>query len=144
MASKLYFILSMGWLLCVGSIFAQNTATSSSWIIANNSGQTTLSTSEFERVFIGERALWKNGKQVIIVMHTNKTAEAQLTANRFFDGNVGRMQKYWLGMVFQGRVKPPVFLDSHAAIVAYVTQHEGAIALVYDADFPKHLEIRVQ
>jgi hypothetical protein len=40
------------------------------------------------------------------------------------------MQRYWLGLVFQGRASAPVFVDSAAEVLSYVQEHPGAIGMV--------------
>ncbi len=143
MASKLTLFLSLSWLLVANLSSAQGNDLEY-WIIANDISLNKLERSNIEPILLGEQSMWRNGRQIIVVHYTNKSPEAQLTADLFFDGKVTTMQKYWLGMVFQGRVKPPVFLGSHKEIVDYVSTHQGAIAIVYSSDFPEQLAIEIE
>jgi hypothetical protein len=40
------------------------------------------------------------------------------------------MQRHWLALVFQGRARAPVFLDSVAAIIDYVRNTPGAVSMI--------------
>jgi hypothetical protein len=143
MASKLTLFLSLSWLLFANLGWAQSKAPQY-WIIANDISLNAIGRNDIEPILLGEQSMWRNGRQIIVVHYTNKSTEAQLTADLFFDGKVISMQKYWLSMVFQGRVKPPIFLGSHKEIVDYVSTHQGAIAIVYSSDFPEQLAIEIQ
>jgi hypothetical protein len=55
------------------------------------------------------------------------------------------MQRYWLGLVFQGRASAPVFVDSAAEVLSYVRDHPGAIGMVPmgTKEIPDQLLIKV-
>jgi len=92
------------------------------------------STMDFDRlvgIFRGEEALWDNKKSIIIVLPSSKNETAEEIAKTIFNGSVMTMKKYWLGLVFQGRANPPVFLDSNEDIINYVQKNQGAIGILY-------------
>jgi ABC-type phosphate transport system substrate-binding protein len=89
---------------------------------------------DFDRlvgIFRGEEALWDNKKSIIIVLPSSKNETAEEIAKTIFNGSVMTMKKYWLGLVFQGRANPPVFLDSNEDIINYVQKNQGAIGILY-------------
>lgn len=122
------FILSMN----VHPVLSQSS--SAKWtVVSNQSEISQLSWRDLESIFLGERELWKSGQQVIVVMPASKTPECQWLADLFFDGNLTSLQKHWLSVVFQGRSRPPVFLDQEDEIIRYVEQNPGAIAIVFSS-----------
>lgn len=117
-------------LLNAPAALAQNSG--KEWtVISNQTELTQLSWRDLESIFLGERELWKSGEQIIVVMPASQTAECQRIADLLFDGNLTSLQKHWLSIVFQGRSRPPVFLDREEEIIRYVQETPGAIAIVF-------------
>lgn len=104
------------------------------WVIGNNTGYTSISKGQLREVFTGGVVLFPSKKPVTVVLHSSSTKECQMIADFYFKGSVPGMQKFWLSQVFQGRSNPPVFLASHADIVKYIEQNEGAIAIVFSKE----------
>lgn len=132
-SSKAIGLFFLGfWLLCFDT--AAKTAEAQYWVIGNNTGYTSISQSQLREVFTGGVVLLPSKKPVTVVLHSSSTKECQFLADFYFKGSIPSMQKFWLSQVFQGRANPPVFLASHAEIVKYIEQNEGAMAIVFSAD----------
>ena len=63
-------------------------------------------------------------------MPSNKSDFADDFASSVLQMTQPALQKYWLGLVFQGRSNAPVFLNSSAEILEYVKRNQGAIGMV--------------
>lgn len=100
-------------------------------IIGNKTALTELTLKDARDIFKGKMAFWKNKEEVIIVLPSPKSDDAEYVAKEIFQTSVTGMQKYWLALVFQGRSNPPVFVQSTKEAIEYVNKNPGAIAALY-------------
>ena len=82
-------------------------------------------------IFKGKMAFWKNKEEVIVVLPSPKSNDAEFVAKDIFQTSVTGMQKHWLALVFQGRANPPVFVQSTREAIDYVNKNPGAIAALH-------------
>jgi len=111
-----------------------NAAEPQFWVIGNNTGYSTISLRQLNAVFTGEVVLLPSKKPTTVVLHSSNTPECQFVADLYFKGSIPSLQKFWLSQVFQGRTNPPMFLATHAEILKYVSENEGAIAIVFSKE----------
>jgi hypothetical protein len=109
---------------------AQNSE-NSIFVIGNNTGLSQLTLKQTREIFKGKESFWKTKEQVIIVLPSPKSPNADIVANEIFQSSVSGMQKYWFSLVFQGRANPPVFLINNKDIIDYIIKNPGAIAVMY-------------
>jgi ABC-type phosphate transport system substrate-binding protein len=100
-------------------------------IIGNKTGLTELTLKDARDIFKGKMAFWKNNEEVIIVLPSPKSNDAEYVAKDIFQTSITGMQKHWLALVFQGRANPPVFVQSTREAIDYVNKNPGAIAALY-------------
>jgi hypothetical protein len=100
-------------------------------IIGNKTGFTELTLKEARDIFKGKMAFWKNKEEVIVVLPSTKSDDAEYVAKEFFQTSVTGMQKHWLALVFQGRSNPPVFVQTTKEAIEYVNKNPGAIAALH-------------
>lgn len=115
-------------------------------IIGNKTGLSELNIKTARDIFRGKQAFWKNQEEVIIVLPSTKSADAEMVAREIFQTSVTGMQKFWLALVFQGRANPPVFVMSTREAVDYVNKNPGAIAALYckTTEVPASLIIKLK
>ena len=142
----LVFIVVLSSGLFSNKVFAQSSWQGSYLVIANNIGTSKLSSEYVGNTFKGKYSLWSNGESVTIVLPSSKSPQASDFASKVMGMSISGMQKYWLSLVFQGRANPPVFLESTADIIQYISKTSGAIALVpvNTQDIPSYLIIKIQ
>jgi ABC-type phosphate transport system substrate-binding protein len=118
--------------LCVPwySLPAQGEAFSGFEVVANDIGVSELTAAQVRAIFRGDRSLWSTGQAVTVVLPSGRVPYADEFARSVLGMSRDAMQRYWLGLVFQGRAAPPVHLASAAEIIAYVERTPGAIAVV--------------
>jgi hypothetical protein len=114
--------------------------------IANSVPQQTMSLQSAKDFFLGKRTLWPNGNAVKIVIPGRKYPFAEVVARSIYNTSPNGMKKFWLSLVFQGRVKPPILLKSAKAIIEFVAEHEGTIGVVptNSENIPSELILRIQ
>jgi ABC-type phosphate transport system substrate-binding protein len=133
-------------------------ATTSAWaqtfppdatVVANNPGVTSLTEAEVRAYMRAEQGRWQLGEKqaVTVVLHSTSpvTAEECAKTARFIvnSDRPATLQKYWLGLVFEGRAAPPIFVKSEEELIAVVRQTPGAIGLIYGTPAPADLKVEV-
>lgn len=99
-------------------------------LIGNSTGQKEIKATNVAKIFKGMQNSWKNGNSVILVFPTTNSTESDKIAKIILNANSTAMQKYWLGLVFQGRAIPPYFFDTTEEIIEFVLKTPGSIALL--------------
>ena len=115
-------------------------------IIGNKTGLTELTLKDARDIFKGKMAFWKNKEEVIVVLPSPKSNDAEYVAKEIFQTSVTGMQKHWLSLVFQGRANPPVFVQSTREAIDYVNKNPGAIAALHCkvSDVPASIIIKLK
>lgn len=100
-------------------------------VISNSTGAPAeMSMSEITTVFKGERQRWSDGTKVVIALMKTTTTSGNTTAQKLYEMSGQDMNRYWLGLVFQGKAKAPKFFSSESALKEYVTETPGAIGII--------------
>lgn len=95
-------------------------------------------------VFKGRLDSWNNKLVVTVVLPSQKNENSTEVAKIIYGTTLKGMQKFWLSLVFQGRSKPPVFLDSDEEIIRFIQKTPGSIGLINkNSDSPNNLRIEV-
>ena len=68
----------------------------------------------------------------------SKTAQFVVNSSR-----AATLQKYWLGLVFEGRAKAPIFGQTQVDVLEAVMSKPGAIGIVYGMEVPAQYVIQV-
>ena len=131
-------------LLPMGALVAQSAVFPGFEVVGNELGVPALTAAEVRNIFRGERTLWSTGQAVTVVLPSGRSPYAE----GFAEGVLGMrrevMQRFWLGLVFQGRAAPPVNLGTAAEAIAYVERTPGAIAMVPAGTAPRALVVPVR
>ncbi|MGB1385180.1 MAG: hypothetical protein ACPG66_02120 [Flavobacteriales bacterium] len=118
-------------------------------VVANNPGVRSLTEAQVRAYMRAEQGRWQVGEKqsVTVVLHSTSPVTAEQCAKTArFTVNSDRpatLQKYWLGLVFEGRAAPPVFVKSEEELIAVVRRTPGAIGLVYGTPVPADLKVEV-
>ena len=99
-------------------------------LIGNNTGLESVNKKQLKGIFLGSRSLWKTGEQVLVVMPSARSDFSEQFSQSALQLSYPALQKFWLGLVFQGRANAPIFLHSSAEILEFVKRNPGAIAMV--------------
>ena len=89
-----------------------------------------MSISELTTVFKGERQRWSNGTKVVIALMKTNTTSGSTTAQNLYGMSSQELNRFWLGLVFQGKAKAPKFFSSESDLKDYVTATPGAIGVI--------------
>ena len=115
-------------------------------VIGNEIGLEQVTASDVRRAMRGELNRWKGGSDlsVTVVLPSTRLPECVATANFLVNSpRPAALQKYWLGLVFEGRAKAPVFGRSQQDVLDAVMATPGSIALVYGIAVPREYVIQV-
>jgi ABC-type phosphate transport system substrate-binding protein len=130
--------------LPLGHVSAQADAFPGFDVVGSELGVTALSPTQVRDIFRGERALWSTGTAVTVVLPSARSSYVDSFAQGVLWMRREMMQRYWIGLVFQGRATPPVNLPTAAEVIAYVERTPGAIAMVPQGTAPRALIVPVR
>lgn len=99
-------------------------------LIGNRTGLEAPDEPMVRAIFRGEQAIWKTRETVVVVLPSARADFGDRFAGEILQLNRTGMQRHWLALVFQGRARSPVFLDSAAAMIDFVRKTPGAVAMV--------------
>jgi hypothetical protein len=85
---------------------------------------------DFRSVIMGEKQRWNSSTPVVLALMKSSTKAGISTSRKIFDMSIDEFNKYWLALVFQGKVKAPVFFHSASELETFVAETPGAIGVV--------------
>lgn len=91
---------------------------------------------QLKSVLKGEKLRWNDGSIVSIALMKTSTTIGSNTCNKIYNMTGNELNKYFLALVFQGKVKAPTFFNSVDDLEAYVAQTPGAIGVLQKANDP--------
>ncbi len=125
------FILAHMMLLFSGAIPAKEYSSEEKQLsVITNGGDKEMSFKELRRIMRGEKQRWSDGKKVTIALLKTNTSTGAMTADKVYGMTSSQLNKYWLGLVFQGRAEAPHFFISEELLILYVNSTPGAIGIV--------------
>ena len=126
MVSSLFVLVSLWYSQC----YAQ-TSQMELFAVANESGAPEQMTLEnLVRALRGQKIKWEDGSPVIVALMKPKTASGTVISRRVFNMTPDNVSKYWLAMVFQGRIRAAKFFNQESDLINYVIQTKGAIGVI--------------
>lgn len=109
------------------SVMAQDLALT---IIGNPaSAPSELNMTQLRSVLKGERLRWEDGSSIKIALMKTNTPIGTSTCKKIYNMSGNELNKYFLALVFQGKVKAPAFFNSVDELERYVAQTPGAIGV---------------
>ena len=122
-----WLLMSFLSLAAVTQVCAQETLS----VVANQKGAPSeLSFKELRSVFLGEKQRWDTGNKVLIALMKTNTKLGLTVCNRVYDMKPDQMNKYWLALVFQGKVSAPYYFNSTTELQNFVAQNPGAVGIL--------------
>ena len=105
-------------------------------VIIGNSGSvpTELGMDQLKSVLKGEKLRWNDGSQVVIALMKTNTSVGVTTSKKLFNMTGHELNKYFLALVFQGKVKAPSFFNSPGDLKNYVAETPGAIGVIQNSN----------
>ena len=77
----------------------------------------------------GEKQRWDDGTSIKIALMKTSTPVGKRTCEKIYDMSGNELNKYFLALVFQGKVKAPSFFNSISELESYVSSTPGAIGV---------------
>lgn len=129
---KLLFIrLFLVVLACSIHLFTANAQEIELTIIGNlESVPDEMEMSQLKSVLLGEKQRWDDGVSVKIALMKTTTKVGEATCTKVFNMTGNELNKYFLALVFQGKVKAPTFFNSMSELQNYVAETPGAIGVI--------------
>lgn len=135
----LFFVFAF---FCVG-VKAQSF--SSFQVIGNSTGVKSMNEANFKSYMKGKYNFWDNNNQVLIVLPSSNHPDAENISKLVYAKSHTSVRKYWLSLVFQGRVASPKFCDTDEEMIEFVKSKKGAIAIVKrSSNIPDNIKISIQ
>lgn len=84
---------------------------------------------QLRSVLKGEKMRWDNGTVIKIALMKTNTLIGSQTSEKIYNMSANELNKYFLALVFQGKVKAPLFFTSESELENYVARTPGAIGV---------------
>jgi len=125
-------IIYYGCSLLVGMLLSSPTSAQDGLTIIGNleSVPAEMDMAQLQSILKGEQMRWSDGIKVKIALMKTNTPIGKLTSEKIYNMSGNELNKYFLALVFQGKVKAPAFFNSVNELEAYVAQTPGAIGVV--------------
>lgn len=130
---KAYSITTALWIICIiiGLTPALHAQSVDLAVIGHpESVPQEMDLNELRSIMKGERLRWDNGTSVKIALMKTNTVVGSETSEKIFNMSANELNKYFLAMVFQGKVKAPAFFTSESELENYVQRTPGAIGVL--------------
>lgn len=99
--------------------------------VGNKAGVPSLLTlSELRSILKGENQKWQNGTKIVIALMKTNTAIGQATSFKIYNMSEYQLNRYWIGLVMQGKAEAPNFFNTVAELRSFVIQNAGAIGVI--------------
>jgi hypothetical protein len=99
--------------------------------ISNQKGSPpAMDLSELKSVFKGEKQRWRDGTKISIALMKTNNPLGQIICKKIYDMSADDLNRFWLSLVFQGKVSAPNFFNSVSELEEFVAQNPGAIGIV--------------
>lgn len=99
-------------------------------VIANKKGSpAAISRNQLTSVFMGEKQRWSNGIKIQLALIKTNNPLGVSISSQVFDMTPDELNKYFLALVFQGKLSAPLFFNSTAELHEFVAKHPGAIGI---------------
>ncbi len=99
-------------------------------IIGNSkSVPTVMDMKQLKSVLRGEKLRWEDGSTIKIALMKTNTSVGAETCEKIYNMTDNELNRYFLALVFQGKVKAPTFFDTEDELEKYVARTPGAIGV---------------
>lgn len=79
---------------------------------------------------MGEQQRWRSGTKITIALMKTSTPGGRNTSLKVYGMSANELNKFWLALVFQGKVGSPNFFNSASELENFVAQNPGAIGIL--------------
>lgn len=98
---------------------------------------------QLKAVLKGERMRWDDGSKIVVALMKTSTPVGTNTCNRIFNMTSNQLNKYFLAMVFQGKINRPNLFNSENELETFVAQTPGAIGVLQNANDTQLITVMV-
>jgi hypothetical protein len=99
-------------------------------VIGNSKGAPSeIKMGQLQSILKGEKQRWADGTKVVIALMKTNTPVGSATSKKILNMSGDQLNKYWLGLVFQGKADAPSFFNSISELENFVAQTPGAIGV---------------
>lgn len=99
--------------------------------ISNQKGPpSAMNLSELKSIFKGEKQRWRDGTKISIALMKTNNPVGRTICKKVYDMSADELNKFWLALVFQGKVSAPNFFNSVEELEEFVAQNPGAIGII--------------
>jgi ABC-type phosphate transport system substrate-binding protein len=100
----------------------------------SNAEGTNISKSIAKAILLGKRTRWDDKSKIVLAVIKPKTELGEKISQEMFALTGSQLNKYYLTMVFQGKISAPKFFNSEEELIRFVTSTDGAVGVVSKAD----------
>lgn len=114
------------------SSFVQDNPSEISAVINGENGEKEMTMDKLKNVVMGKTTRWSDGKAVKLAFMSPATETTNTVASKVFGSGYdgAKMSKYFVKLVFQGKISAPQYFTSEPDLVKYVMSTPGAVGFV--------------
>ena len=113
-------------------------------IIGNSeSAPQDMDMNQLRLILRGEKLRWDDGTPIKIALMKTSTPIGTSTCKKIYNMTGNELNKYFLALVFQGKVKAPTFFNSTTELESYVADTPGAIGVIQNTSNDQNTIIQV-
>ncbi|MCP4460562.1 MAG: hypothetical protein GY816_21450 [Cytophagales bacterium] len=100
------------------------------YVVANASVPVTdMTKDELVSNLMGKKTRWSDKSKIVLGLMDSDTGTGKKIAEDILGLTTSQMNKYYLTMVFQGKMSPPKFFSSEADLINFLSSTNGAIGI---------------
>lgn len=99
-------------------------------VVNKENKESTLSTDDLTRIFLGKKTLWESGTRIVPVMPEEESAAGGTFLKGTLEKSVSQFRTYWKRLLFSGGGTVPKVFRNSSQILDFVARQPGAIGVV--------------
>ena len=105
-------------------------------IVVNSSNAVgNLSATELQKIFLGEKSRWPDGKHILVLMGTPGSSERATVLKKIYKMSESEYVKFFIQASFTGDVSaPPKDVSSAAQMKQLISENPGAVGYMKQSD----------
>jgi ABC-type phosphate transport system substrate-binding protein len=117
--------------LTLGMLGVASTLFAADFVVITNKGVSTgsLSKSELQAIFLGEKTKWDDGKHITIVILEDGDINKSFLQD-IVEKTPSQYENYWKKLIFTGKATAPKSFNDMSKVVEFVAGQQGSIGYV--------------
>jgi ABC-type phosphate transport system substrate-binding protein len=104
-------------------------------VVNSSNGVANLSATDLQKIFLGEKNRWPDGKHILVLMGTPGSSERATILKKVYKMSESDYVKYFIQASFTGEISaPPKDVSSAAQMKQLIAENPGAVGYLKQSD----------